>query len=64
MLYSAIKAEEKGFYEVTTPQIIMAPFEAVEKATEKVDIKEAIGRVVAENIIPYPPGVPILIWEN
>lgn len=59
--YSSIKAEEKGFYEVTIPKIVMAPFEAVEKTTEKIDISEAKNRVVAENIIPYPPGVPILI---
>lgn len=59
--FTKIKAEEKGFYESKIPKTIMAPFEVVEKENEKIYLKEAVGRVVAENIIPYPPGVPVLV---
>ena len=32
----------------------------MEKEKEYVDLKESLGRISAVNIVPYPPGVPIL----
>ena len=31
---------------------------------EKVPLKKAIGRISAELISPYPPGVPIILVDN
>lgn len=35
--------------------------EVLESNTVKVNLKDSIGRIVANNIIPYPPGIPLLV---
>ncbi len=42
------------------PQTVLAPREAFFAANETVPADVAIGRVSAELIAPYPPGVPVL----
>jgi arginine decarboxylase len=42
------------------PQAVLAPREAFFAANQTVPASEAIGRVSAELIAPYPPGVPVL----
>ncbi len=42
------------------PQTVLAPREAFFAPNETVPAREAIGRVSAELIAPYPPGVPVL----
>jgi arginine decarboxylase len=42
------------------PQTVLAPREAFFAANETVPAAEAIGRISAELIAPYPPGVPVL----
>ncbi len=42
------------------PQTVLAPREAFFAANETVSADAAIGRVSAELIAPYPPGVPVL----
>ncbi len=42
------------------PQTVVAPREAFFAANETVPAAAAIGRVSAELIAPYPPGVPVL----
>ena len=42
------------------PQTVVAPREAFFAANETVPAADAIGRVSAELIAPYPPGVPVL----
>jgi arginine/lysine/ornithine decarboxylase len=36
------------------------PRDAFFGPAEQVDAVEAIGRVIAESVTPYPPGVPVL----
>jgi arginine decarboxylase len=43
-----------------TPQTVLAPREAFFAPNETVRADAAIGRVSAELIAPYPPGVPVL----
>ena len=45
---------------VVEPQLIVPPREAFFGTSERVPIAEAIGRVSAELVAPYPPGVPVL----
>jgi arginine decarboxylase len=40
---------------------VMTPREAFFAAQEMVPIEEAIGRIAAELICPYPPGIPVLL---
>jgi len=42
------------------PQTVLAPREAFFAANETVAASAAIGRVSAELIAPYPPGIPVL----
>jgi lysine decarboxylase len=42
------------------PQTVLAPREAFFAPNETVPADAAIGRVSAELIAPYPPGVPVL----
>ncbi|MGV8920876.1 MAG: Orn/Lys/Arg decarboxylase N-terminal domain-containing protein [Pseudomonas sp.] len=49
----------------TLPQAEFSPVEAYEKLvrgeTESVTLEEAAGRIVATGIVPYPPGIPLLM---
>lgn len=45
----------------TTPILAMHPRTAFYAETEVVPIREAEGRVIAESIMVYPPGIPILL---
>ena len=42
------------------PEVVVSPREAFFSAYEVVEAKDAVGRVCAEMICPYPPGVPVL----
>jgi arginine decarboxylase len=51
-------------YEVklpTTPILAMSPREAYYAETESVPLREAEGRVIAEMVKVYPPGIPIVL---
>ena len=37
------------------------PWEAVYYEKEQVDMGQSIGRICGEMIIPYPPGIPVLM---
>lgn len=40
---------------------VMHPREAFFSRTEDVPIEQAVGRVAAEQVTPYPPGIPVLL---
>ncbi|MGL5633924.1 MAG: aminotransferase class I/II-fold pyridoxal phosphate-dependent enzyme [Sarcina sp.] len=56
-----LKEEEKDFYLSVLPTRVMIPSEVFNKEKIYVNIDNAVGRVAGDNIIPYPPGVPLLI---
>jgi arginine decarboxylase len=39
----------------------MIPRDAFFAQTEDVPAKEAVGRICAEQVTPYPPGIPVLL---
>lgn len=43
------------------PALQMSPRDAFYSDTETIPLKEAVGRVSAESIMVYPPGIPIFI---
>ncbi len=43
------------------PELSLLPWEAVYCEKEQLDMKESIGRICGEMIIPYPPGIPVLM---
>ncbi len=44
-----------------SPRIIMRPADAYYGKKEQIKLKDAIGRVSAAPIIPYPPGIPLIV---
>lgn len=44
-----------------TPQRGMYSYEAAACRCEKIPLKKAAGRVAAADIVPYPPGIPLLV---
>lgn len=44
-----------------TPEQVLTPREALYKEKTKVLLKESIGFISGEYIIPYPPGIPVVI---
>ena len=45
---------------IVEPRMVVAPREAFFGATEPVPVTESVGRISAELVAPYPPGVPLL----
>ncbi|MDQ1287775.1 MAG: hypothetical protein QG622_1340 [Actinomycetota bacterium] len=43
------------------PDQVLTPRQAFQAQTVAVPLAQAIGRVVAEPVVPYPPGVPVLL---
>lgn len=56
-----LKSNEKEFYDDKLPETIYTPSQVINVEHEKINVFDAEGRVVAENIIPYPPGVPLVV---
>lgn len=42
------------------PKIVMSPAEAYYSRKNIVQLKDAVGKVAASPVIPYPPGVPLI----
>jgi len=42
------------------PKICLTPSEVMKKEMERIMLKDAVGRVAAANISPYPPGIPVI----
>ncbi len=47
--------------QLSVPKAVLSPKEAHFKPFEIVKKENAVGRIIAENITPYPPCIPILI---
>lgn len=43
------------------PKISLLPWETLEREVEEVEIEDSLGRICASNIVPYPPGIPIIM---
>ena len=43
------------------PQLIVNPRQATFRPARRVPLVEAHGEVCAEQVIPYPPGIPLLM---
>ena len=45
---------------VILPEIVLSPREAMQRESEKIPLEAAVGRISAELIADYPPGIAIL----
>lgn len=69
-LYQAIECIAKKIRDEKTqikvqplpkPEIKYYPHVAYHMETEKISVDESIGRISASTIIPYPPGIPLIV---
>jgi arginine decarboxylase len=44
-----------------SPAVAMTPREGFAAPATSVDLDQALGKVAAEMIVPYPPGIPVLV---
>jgi arginine/lysine/ornithine decarboxylase len=43
------------------PEGFLLPYEVLDKVREEIHIEKAIGRISASSVVPYPPGIPIIM---
>ena len=43
------------------PVISMPIYKAYHSKKKQIDLKESIGKIAAQSIIPYPPGIPLIV---
>lgn len=60
-LYPRARAQDVHVRLPETPELVLLPREAFYAATEVVPLSESGGRVAAESVMVYPPGIPILM---
>ncbi|WP_125154553.1 aminotransferase class I/II-fold pyridoxal phosphate-dependent enzyme [Clostridium rectalis] len=58
---SKMKFQSINIHEYSIPVLKLSPHEAVNKPKKKIDIEGSLGRICGENIIPYPPGIPLIM---
>lgn len=46
---------------VRLPKGVIAPFEGIYRDTKMIDIKNSAGYLCAEMVVPYPPGIPVIM---
>lgn len=56
-----LKSNEVKVMKFHIPAQKFMPFEVMFKKKIKVSIREALNKICATNIVPYPPGVPIVV---
>ncbi|MDD4834718.1 MAG: aminotransferase class V-fold PLP-dependent enzyme [Lutispora sp.] len=60
-----IVEEDNVYHEARQPNFApvceMPPFEALYHQTEDIDVHRSQGRISAEMIVPYPPGIPVIM---
>ncbi len=46
---------------VSQVDLTVAPYEAIRQKSKYIDVKDAIGKISAQNLCPCPPGIPLAI---
>lgn len=61
MPYKEFYMENVPLLSYKVPKVYIAPYETLKKNKELIKIENSEGHICGESIIPYPPGVPILM---
>lgn len=59
--YNKLVDEEVPMMIEGIPNLKLMPYEVMEGEKIFINLNDTLGKIVAENIIPYPPGVPLLV---
>ncbi len=58
---NASKREMKSVFEVPFSRVLLSPRDAFYSKKEKIKVSNSVGEISGELIIPYPPGIPVLM---
>jgi len=58
---SSLKPGKKIWELDSEPKVVFSPRQASLRAVKRIKIEDAVGEISAEMIVPYPPGIPLLI---
>jgi arginine/lysine/ornithine decarboxylase len=58
---STLRVEHVSLVEYDMPTIIMYPYEVMDRKKTMVELSNAEGKISAVAIVPYPPGIPIVM---
>lgn len=56
-----LREDLKGTFPEFSSEVVLKPRDAVFAKTSKIPFKDSIGRISAEIVAPYPPGIPVLV---
>ena len=59
--FSNLKIKDQDILNHSIPQKKLESFEVLNKNKKIIKLEDALGCVCSENIIPYPPGIPIIM---
>lgn len=56
-----IEKEQVILKNINIPNRVLSPWEVIGKTKELIHFEQADGKIAGENIVPYPPGIPLLV---
>lgn len=57
----SIREETVDVIPYDIPKCMLIPYEALESDKEMISIEDSEGRICGNNIVPYPPGIPLIV---
>ncbi|MFT5875327.1 MAG: arginine/lysine/ornithine decarboxylase, partial [Clostridium sp.] len=58
---NTLKEQYVGLVDYDIPMPIMCPYEVMDREKTMVELRNSGGRISAVAIVPYPPGIPIIM---
>lgn len=58
---SSIKGKGSIMKDLFIPKACLLPCEVLEKNSKTIKLENALGEICAEGVVPYPPGIPIIL---
>ena len=59
--FNKLKDIDISIKNIEIPEMLLLPWEVREREMETVCLNDALGRVCGKSIIPYPPGIPLIM---
>lgn len=56
-----LKDKDINIVNFDIPKAELLPYQVMEREKQYINLKNSLGRISGSNVVPYPPGVPILV---
>lgn len=57
----SLKQEYCNILNYNIPESKLAPFQVLNRKSKEISLQDSAGRICAKSIVPYPPGVPLVM---